>query len=268
MGSPLRAVCRLLAYFAWTFSLIPVQAALLALGAAASRRLPRIYHRGCCRILGLDLRIVGERCQTHPVLFVANHTSYLDISVLGAAIDGCFVAKAEVSGWPLFGLLAKLQRTVFVERRRGAAKDQAGDIARRLEAGDDLILFPEGTSTDGNRVLPFKSSLFAVAEAEAEVAGRAITVQPVSVAFTRLDGMPLGRHLRSYYTWYGDMDMASHLWGVVSLGTATVEIEFHPPTTLDAHGSRKSLARHCGDRVAAGLAAALSGRRALAAGSA
>jgi 1-acyl-sn-glycerol-3-phosphate acyltransferase len=258
VGSPLRALVRLVGYFAWTFALIPIQVACLALRLPLSKRLPRYYHRVCCRILGLAITIKGERSLDHPVLFAANHTGYLDISVLGAAIEGCFVAKAEVAGWPLFGLLAKLQRTVFVERRRGAAKGQADGITRRLEAGDDLIFFPEGTSTDGNRVLPFKSSLFSVAETK--VRERAVRVQPVSVAFTRLDGVPLGRNLRSYYTWYGDMDMASHLWGVVSLGTVTVEVRFHPPTTLDAHGSRKALARHCETRVAQGLAAALSGR--------
>ena len=263
MGSPIRAACRLLAYFAWTLALIPLQIVLVVVGARAAKRLPQFYHRTCCRILGIKIETRGRPCREHPVLFVCNHTSYLDISVLGALIEGCFVAKSEVARWPLFGILAKLQRTVFVDRSARAAKGQRDEIAARLAAGDDLILFPEGTSSDGNRILPFKSALFAVAERPEGLPP--LVVQPVSIAFTRLDGMPIGRNLRPYYAWYGDMDMASHMWGVAALGTVTVEVEFHPTATLAAFGSRKALALHCRNLVAGGLSAALSGRRQFAA---
>ena len=115
----------------------------------------------------------------------------MDISVVGSLIDGCFVAKAEIAGWPIFGFLTKLQRSVFVDRRPSRSVTQRDEIQHRLEAGDSMILFAEGTSSDGNRVLPFKSSLFAVAQRR--VNGRPIMVQPVSVAFSHLDGMPMGR---------------------------------------------------------------------------
>jgi 1-acyl-sn-glycerol-3-phosphate acyltransferase len=183
--------------------------------------------------------------------------SYTDIPIFGALIRGSFIAKTEVAGWPLFGRLAKLQRTVFVDRRPRSAARQRGDIASRLAAGDDLILFPEGTSSDGNRVLPFKSALFGAAE---PVDGRAVPVQPVSIAYTRLDGMPIGRGLRAYFAWYGDMDLASHLWTLVGLGTVTVVVEFHPVVTLAELGSRKALAEHCYRVISAGMSAALAGR--------
>ena len=98
-----------------------------------------------------------------PTLFLSNHVSYFDITVLGALIDGSFVAKSEVAGWPLFGMLAKLQRTVFVVRRQGQAGAQRDAVAERLTRGENLIVFPEGTSGDGTRALPFKSSLLAAA---------------------------------------------------------------------------------------------------------
>ena len=260
MFSPLRALARLALYVGWTGLLMPVQGACLLLRLPFAKRLPRIYHRACCRILSLRL-VVRGRLETGPsTLFVANHTSYLDISVLGATIPGSFVAKAEVADWPLFGWLAKLQRTVFVDRRTSATATQRDEIARRLDIGDSLILFPEGTSSDGNRTLPFKSALFGVAQIE--VGGRPITVQPVSVAYTLLEGLPMGRALRPYFAWYGDMEMARHIWQLLALGSFTVVVTFHEPVTIAQFGSRKEMAAHCQAVVAGGLAAALSGRAA------
>jgi lyso-ornithine lipid O-acyltransferase len=258
MGSPTLRVWRLSAYLAWTVSLMPVQALGLALRRPWVATFPCFYHRACCHILGLRVRQLGQPAPARPVLFAANHVSYLDIAVLGSLLPASFIAKNEVKGWPLFGWLARLQRSVFVDRRVRSTARQRDSIAGRLAARDALILFPEGTSGDGNRVLPFKSALFSVADGG--VAGP-VSVQPVSVAYTRLDGMPIGRRLRPLFAWYGSMAMAPHLWRVLGLGTIEVVVEFHRPTTLPECGSRKLLARYCEDRVARGLASALSGRR-------
>ncbi len=158
MGSPALRIARLALYLAWTLSLMPVQGLGLALDRPWSRRLPAFYHRWCCRILGFHVRPVGEPTALRPALFASNHVSYTDITVLGSLILGSFVAKAEVARWPLFGWLAKLQRTVFVDRRVRSTAFQRDALTARLAAGDALILFPEGTRGDGNRVLPFKSA--------------------------------------------------------------------------------------------------------------
>src|SRR6266851_3947103 len=258
MGSPALRVWRLAIYLAFTVVLMPVQAFGLVFRRPWTASFPCFYHRWCCRILGLRVRRIGHPTRTRPVLFAANHISYLDITVFGSLIAGSFIAKTEVAGWPLFGWLARLQRSVFINRQVRSTPEQRDSIAGRLAAGDALILFPEGTSGDGNRVLPFKSALFSVADHRA--AG-AVSVQPVSIAYTRLDGMPIGRRLRPLFAWYGSMAMAPHLWTVVGLGTIEIVVEFHPPTTLADCGSRKALARYCQDQVARGLANALSGRR-------
>ncbi len=257
IGSPTLRICRLVVYLLWTVSLMPVQALGLLLRARWAATLPCFYHRQCCRILGLRVRRLGRPVIDRPVLFAANHLSYLDITVFGALLPASFIAKREVARWPLFGWLAKLQRSVFIDRQVRSTAAQRDSIAGRLAAKEALILFPEGTSGDGNRVLPFKSALFSVAE------GAAVTVQPVSITYTRLDGMPIGRALRPLFAWYGAMSMAPHLWRLLGLGKTEVVVEFHPATTLAACGSRKALARYCEERVAAGMAAALSGRRAL-----
>lgn len=200
-----------------------------------------------------------ESGRAQPTLYIINHCSYLDIGVLGSLIGGSFVAKAEVAGWPLFGWLARLQRTVFVNRqRRTDTAGQRNEIARRLEIGDSLILFPEGTSSDGNRVLPFKTALFSAAEQRID--GRPVTVQPVTIAYVRLDGIPLGHGLRPFYAWYGDMELGLHLWKLAGLGDCTVSVEFHAPVTIDDFGSRKALAAHCRQVIVAGMDRALAGR--------
>ena len=261
MGSSIpRAFARLCGYLLVTLPLMPVQAVLLAVGSSWARRLPMFYHRSICRVLGIEVEVHGTMSAAHPTLFVCNHISYFDIEVLGSTILGSFVAKREVAGWPLFGWLARLQRTVFVERRTTGVADERDELARRLDEGDSLILFAEGTSSDGNRLKPFKSSLLSVAERP--VHGRPLIVQPVSVAYTRLDGMPIGRQWRPYFAWYGSMELASHLWTAVGLGRLTVALIFHPTLTIADAGSRKALAVSCQAVIGRGLEAANSGRMA------
>jgi 1-acyl-sn-glycerol-3-phosphate acyltransferase len=266
MRAFLLRLSRITVYLGVTLLLVPVQAVLVAAKSPLAAAFPRLYHRLCCRILGFRIEAKGALSDRHPTLFVVNHISYIDITILGALIKGSFVAKSEVAGWPLFGVLAKLQRTVFIERRVRRAAAQRGELTRRLAAGDDLILFPEGTSSDGSRVLPFKSALFSAAEGK--TGGDPVVVQPVSVAYVRLNGMPMGRLYRPFFAWYGDMEMASHLWELLGLGVAGVSVEFHAPVMASAFPSRKALAAYCQGVIADGLAAALSGRERDGAGSA
>jgi 1-acyl-sn-glycerol-3-phosphate acyltransferase len=257
MGSPTLRLARLALYLAWTLSLMPVQVVGLALRCRWTSTLPVFYHRWCCRILGFRISLIGTPTVERPVLFAANHVSYTDITILGSVIPGSFIAKTEVADWPLFGWLAKLQRSVFVDRRARSTATQRDAITERLAAGDALILFPEGTSGDGNRVLPFKSALFSAAQRN-DVPP--VIVQPVSLAYTRLDGIPIRRLYRPFFAWYGAVDLAPHLWSMVGLGTVEVVVEFHPPTFLSDCGSRKALAGYCYARIAGGVAGALFGR--------
>ena len=257
-GSPTTALCRLLAYAGLTLALMPVQLLAVACGWPLRKRLPHWYHGRTCHLLGIEIECHGQPSSGHPTLYVANHVSYLDIEVLGSLLKASFVAKAEVATWPFFAWLARLQETVFVERRVHRAAEHRDEMSRRLEAGDDLVLFPEGTSGDGNAILSFKSALFSVAERRPH--GRPLTVQPVSIAYTRLDGLPLGRYLRPFLAWYGDMELGSHLWHAISLGRVTVVVEFHEPVTLEQFGSRRALSDYCYEVVSRGVAAALSGR--------
>jgi len=160
----LRAFGRVLAAFSWTFLLLPIQSALAVTGSSLGESLPRLYHAGVCRILRIEVRIAGTPLLRRPALLVANHSSWLDIPILGGLVDCSFVAKADVSAWPGIGTLARLQRTVFVERNPRSVDTHVRQLRNRMEGGARLVLFPEGTSTDGSHVLPFKSAFFSAVE--------------------------------------------------------------------------------------------------------
>src|ERR1700759_3689568 len=181
----LRSYLVVAAIGALTLALLPFQALSVALGLPLQRRIPNFYHRVVCAILGVRLHVHGRRVPEHPLLIVANHSSWLDIPVITAVAPVVFVAKQEIAGWPLVGLLARLQRSVFVDRaRRHKTHVVNAEIAQRLAEGDPVVLFGEGTSSDGNRVLPFRSALVGAARdalADAEHTGR-VWIQPLSVA--------------------------------------------------------------------------------------
>ena len=147
---------------------------------------------------------------------------------------------------------------MFIDRRPANAKSHAEEISERLNAGDSLVLFPEGTSGEGNRVLRFKSALFSVAQIEVD--GHPVTVQPITIAYTRLDGMPMGRHMRPFFTWFGDMDIMSHMGQLFGIGWLGIDVVFHKPVNFDDFGSRKAMAQYCEDTIARGLSDALAGR--------
>ena len=230
---------------------MPVQAALLRLSPAGARRFPNWYHRQVCRLIGVRLTIEGALAQDRPVLLVSNHTSWLDIPVLSAVAPVSFVAKKEVARWPFVSWLAKLQRSVFVDReRRSAVGATTNEIMARLGSGDTVVLFAEGTSSDGNRVLPFKTSLFAAAKPPAKVAeagGGAgtsnVVVQTLSLVYTRLHGVPINRWARPVVGWFGDMEMQSHAWALLKAGPLDVRIRIGDPIPLDSFADRKDLAR-------------------------
>jgi len=171
-----------------------------------------------------------------PGAFVANHSSWLDIVALQRAAAPFLVSKSEVRSWPGIGLIGRAIGTMFIDRRPAAAKRQEAELLSRLGRGDRMALFPEGTSTDGRRILPFKSALFGVFFAPS-LAG-AVAVQPVTISYCAPRGMP-----PNFYSWWGEMDFATHLLDVLARSTGgAVELTFHEPVTVAGAGSRKTLA--------------------------
>jgi len=260
----LRAAALLFTFFIVTLIGIPWQSSALRLGLPRRKTFPNRYHRWLCRLFGIRVTVIGRPIQDRGVLMAANHTSYFDILVLSGVARVSFIAKKEVNGWPFFGTLARLQETVFVEREKRSQTAVARDeIQKRLRAGDALVLFPEGTSNDGDHVLPFRSALMGAAELEvgrgANGEPQHVPVQPVSISYVGLHGIPMGRENRPLFAWYGDMDLVPHLWEAIEAGPFDVVVEFHPPMTVDSTGGRKALAAAAESIVRDGQARALAG---------
>ncbi len=239
---------------------IPLQWLSLKLKLPVRRTIPVLYHRFLLASLGVRVRVEGKPATGRPLLILSNHSSWLDIPVLGSRLPLFFVAKSEVEGWPLVGMLARFQRTVFVNRQRRQETGAVNrEIAERLKEGDPVVLFAEGTSSDGNRVLPFRTALVGAVRDAFEDADE-VTVQPLSIAYVRLQGLPMGRVHRAKAAWFGDMDLAPHLLEVLRHGAIDVVMTFGPPLTIDADHDRKSVTRESEAIVRRQLVDSLSGR--------
>src|SRR5262245_29527681 len=194
----LRAFLVLSAFFAFTLPLMPLQLLLVKTRSRYARSFPHWYHRQVCKLIGIRLNVEGEIAEEQGVLIISNHVSWIDITVLSAVAPVSFVAKQEVATWPFVKWLAKLQRSVFVDRnRRVEVGDKANEILRRLAEGDHIVLFAEGTSSDGNCVIPFKTSLFAAAKPVGGAPmGAKVSAQTLALTYNKVYGLPLCRRGR------------------------------------------------------------------------
>jgi len=255
----LRASAVLVVVALVTPSLALLQLLAVRTGWFDERVLPSLWHRFILRMLGMRLHLHGRMSERRPLLLASNHVSWTDIMVLGSAARVNFIAKAEVAGWPGIGILAHLQRTVFVEReRRRKSGEQAVEIAGRMRRGDPMVLFPEGSTGDGNSLLPFKSTLFGAASmAIGDASGETVVIQPVAIAYTRFHGMPMGRRHQMRAAWIGDTGLMPHLLALIREGAMDVEVHFGEPVEYDPGSGRKHAAREVERRVRAMFTAAL-----------
>ncbi|MBP1887864.1 lysophospholipid acyltransferase family protein [Sinorhizobium mexicanum] len=242
--------------------LMPVQIFCLWLDLKPRRWLPRFWHRVACLLLGLHVRVHGEPERRRPLLLSANHVSWKDILVLSSVTDVVFVAKSEVKTWPVFGLLARLQASVFIERdQKRTTGHQVSEIGRRLADGEIVVLFPEGTTSDGNRLLDIKTSLFgAAASAVPHSPTGVVHVQPLAISYTGIHGMPMGRYNRPIAAWPGDIGLLPHLLGVLREGALEVDVDFGEAVDYDRHANRKDVSRTIEQRIRSMLSDRLRGR--------
>ena len=203
------------------------------------------YYRLLRRLLRIDIVTTGAQVTGRPVLIVSNHVSWVDIVVLAATAPMVFVAKREVASWPLIGAAARVQKVVFVDRtRRQQTPETNRKIGQRLAEGHPVVLFAEGTSSDGNRVLPFRSALIGAVEAACSEAGLGeVALQPMSICYARQQGLPMTRNNQPLVAWYGDLDFFPHFVGFIRRGVVTVTVSFGAPVTCTADHDRKLLAK-------------------------
>ncbi|MEW9806224.1 lysophospholipid acyltransferase family protein [Mesorhizobium marinum] len=246
-----------------TAALAPLQLIAMKTRLWSEWRVLRLWHRVNLRALGFRVHQQGELSSLRPLVVAANHVSWTDISVIGSRCDVSFIAKSEMAKWPVMGWLARLQRTIFIERdRKRTSGIQAGEIARRLADDEAILLFAEGTTGDGNMILPFKSTLFGAATiAMAQDAVETVYVQPLAIAYTRVQGMPMGRRHRPLAAWIGDAELVPHAAALLEEGAVDVELHFGEPIAFSVGGDRKRVTRDAEAEVRRMLGAALANPR-------
>lgn len=201
------------------------------------KTLPMLFHKGVCFILNVKVHVRGEEnVSEQQKLFVSNHLSWADIFVIGSKLNGVFIAKADVSGWPFLGQLSYLQRTIFIDRNRAGLAKGLADVAIAINRGDNIFLFPEGTN--GYRkgeVLPFKSSYYTMLDGQEQM-----VVQPIAIKLIKLEGRDIA-HQKEFevYAW-GEKRFLAHLWQFLSHWSQEVELIICPAMNVK-EGQRKEL---------------------------
>lgn len=211
----------------------------------------KIYYHLTCKIFFVSYEIVGDISQNHTV-YVGNHLSYIDIPLLGSFLNATFVAKDDVKKWPILGVLATLAKTVFISRAPEKATSAIHQIHDMINQNRSLILFPEGTSTRGKTVLPFKSSLFQIFLSDQ--IKEPLLIQPFTIIPIEGNNFALRTTLDlDKYAWYDDMKLEPHLWQLAKSRGVKVRIIFHTPYKTSNFNDRKKLAAACFDDVSNGL---------------
>lgn len=217
---------------------------------------PKIFNLLTLFIFRIKVSIIGESPKRQNVIFVGNHLSYIDIPVLGGHLLANFIAKADVRNWPIFGTLASISRTIYIERDRGAAMKCIDDIEKALDQERSLILFPEGTSTQGIEVLPFKSSIFELFLHEK--LKEKLIIQPFTITIQKVDGhYILSANDNDLYAWHSDMTLPPHLWQLAKSKGAQIQVELHKPLYAKDYNDRKIFAQESHEIVDTGLLKAL-----------
>ena len=210
----------------------------------------KTFHFLTCKIFGIQVVIKGD-INKDKTIYVGNHLSYIDIPLLGSFLNATFISKQDVRKWPVLGPLAILADTVFISRQRDAVQKCIDDIYKRIAQDRSLILFPEGTSTDGTSVLPFKSSLFELFLNE-KIKNN-LTVQPFTITPLETNRVPvIDQNNLDEYAWYGDMDLEPHMWQLAKSKGIKVLVTFHQPHNAADYNDRKTFSLDCFNAVKKG----------------
>jgi lyso-ornithine lipid O-acyltransferase len=240
----IQAVIKLIIFLLWgALWFIPVWLAWVSNKLAWRDWMVEISSRGFLRIAGIRLKVSGELIKDRPLLLVSNHISYFDVLMLASHAPLCFTPKIEISRWPVISTICRMMNCVFVDRRPDKIIEMRSALRDALAKGKVISLFPESTTGNGLNMLPFKSGFFSLAEEEIE--GKELIIQPAAMTYTHIRRLPIDSTQWPYIAWYGDMDMVSHLWRFLKLGTVDAELAFLPPVTLKEFEDRKALANHC-----------------------
>ena len=229
---------------------VPVQFVITKLGMF-SPFLTMLFHRIGCIFCGLRVRTIGEPLHNRPTLLLSNHISWTDIVAIGSVADVTFVAKTGVRDTFFVGFMASLQRTLFVDyNRRSDAKRTSAEMAQRLAKNGAVLLFAEGHRDLGDHVQPFRSALVGAAQAAMiEGGAKDVALQPVTIAYTHLQGLPISRNERSGVSGMNARGLKAVVAGILGSGVKDVTIAFGAPIPMSADTDRKAITKLAEDQV-------------------
>ncbi len=213
----------------------PIQYILVKVKLSYRIYIPIIFHRILLKILGIKVKVIGKKTSLRPLILAGNHTSYIDIIILGSIMPICFIAKQEIKSWFLFGFLAKMQNTIFIKRKNFKTLENIKNINKGLDFESAVVLFPEGTTNSGKKILNFKSSFFNLFESN-----NTLGLQNFSLCYTHVNSMPIDNRTRPQVSWYGDMNIVTHLLNFLKLSSVNATVVLHPIMQLKGQ-DRKAL---------------------------
>lgn len=253
--STLRAAIKCFLFVSVTAVLFPLVLLLWSLALEKLRaRLVRVYYYLIGRISGVRCSVEGKVSTLRPLMLVANHSSYLDIFVLGSIVPLSFTPKLEIRSWPIIGFFCVLADCVFIERKPKDMQRAQVEMSARLNTGKVLVLFPEGTTGDGFNVMPFKSGFLNLVEAHD------LPLQPISVAYTHIGDVPLSAATREQVAWVGEASFATHFWRLLKFPSVRVHVTCYEAERISSYEDRKALAKACEVIIRGGLMASLEAR--------
>jgi 1-acyl-sn-glycerol-3-phosphate acyltransferase len=236
----LRGILRVVFFLTWVLVSLPFVFIFWAVKLDTFRaRTTQLFYRVVSFIIGIRSRVKGSISGQRPLLLISNHTSYLDVFVLGSLVPVSFTPKKDVRSWPVIGFLCVLADCIFVERRPSEMQAAAAEMKQRLAKGKVLCIFPEGTTSDGYHVKPFKSGFLSLAET------LHLPVQPASMAYTHIGRERITEARREEVAWVGDATFFGHFWHVLTLPSIHVEVELLEARVIDSYGDRKALTKAC-----------------------
>ena len=231
---------------------IPIQLFCNMVGFKLKRLYPLFFYKTIKLITGININfnINSLNKKNKGVLYIANHVSWFDIICLGTLLNARFIAKKEVSKMGIFGFLARLSNTFFIDNEnKNKIIEYNYLIQKKLQTGENFIIFPEGTTSDGNGIKEFKSSMLECAFDK----NSKIKIQPISICYSKLNNIPMGIYLRRNIAWVGDTPMVSAMANFLRSGSITVDIIFHELKNIKFFENRKQLASHCEKQILSGL---------------
>lgn len=250
--SMFRAACRALMLVALVIIGLPIIIVFWLLKMQKARAFcAQVFYMLGLIIINLRITKIGKPSALRPLMLVPNHTSYLDVFIIGAQIPVSFTPKREIRSWPLIGFMCLLADCVFVERRPAHMEEARAEMAKRINAGRVLCLFPEGTTSDGKHLKPFKSGFLSLAEQHQ------LPVQPASISYTHIGDEIVADRARELVAWVGDATFFGHFWRVLGMPGLKVTLRWHEPLMLKDFADRKALTKAAETMVTAGVMADL-----------